>query len=266
MSINKKKEVFNDKYEYEKPQNDALPLQSINGRRCLSKCYPAREEYFHPVILTGVRDKTNNTCAIQPIPSKNPDYYREHEMIYADICRLEDNSIYKQPNELESILLSFYFNPRDFLVSIYNLRSFDEVIYWTLENDHLPFDTVLRVHNCAWKVFGSSVEELTTNVLEYYYDICKTYWVKDYIPSIEKNYSFDNVSNSDSEADTTANDEISNIILNILTYEFFVKIIHKYVYEYQDKWDLLDSQYSHIKKYVYRQLVGHINKIQDKKN
>lgn len=266
MSVNKKKKAFdnNKKYEYE-TQNDGLPLQSINGRRCLSKCYPAREEYFHPVILTGIRDKTNDTCAIQPIPIKNPEYNREHEMIYADICRLEDNTIYRQPDELESILLSFYFNPRDFLLSIYNLRSFDEVIYWTLENDYLPFDTILRVHNCAWKVFGSEIEELTNNVLEFYYDICKNYWIKDYIYSIQKNYSFDNITNKSESNISDANKEIYNIIINILTYDFFVKIIQKYVYEYQDKWDLLDSQYSHIKKYVYRQLVEHMNKIQNKK-
>ena len=104
MSINKKK-AFDNKYD---AQDDTIPLQSVNGRRCLSKCYPAREEYFHPVILTGVRDKTNDTCAIQPIPSKNPEYYREHEMIYADVCRLEDNTIYKQPNEL------FYYTAKTF--------------------------------------------------------------------------------------------------------------------------------------------------------
>lgn len=263
MSTNKKK----IKYSIDKnnsPDN-MLPLQSINGRRCLSKCYPSRKTYFHPVILTGIMDKTNDTCAIQPIPSKDPQYYREHEMIYIDKCRIEDNAIYKEPNELESILLSFYFSPRDFLVSIYNLRSFDEVIYWTLENDHLPFDTIQRVHNCAWKVFGNNIEELTNNVLEYYYDICKNYWTKDYILAIQKNYSFDNISKKLESQISSDTSEIRDIILNIVTYDFFVKAIHKYVYEYQDKWDLFDLQYARIKKYVYNQLIEYLNKKQNEK-
>ena len=164
-----------------------LPLKSINGRRCLTKCYSKGETYLHPILLTGVADRATNSCAIDPVHSKDPQYRRENDMIFADICKIEDNNIYQPPDELESMLSSFYFNPRDFLASIYGLHSFDQVIYWTLENDYLPFNTIKRVHNCSWKVFGNKIEELSTGVFEYYYDISKTYWLKDYVNIIQKN-------------------------------------------------------------------------------
>lgn len=239
---------------------EKLPLKSISGRRCLSKCYPKGATYLHPVLLTGVADNANNSCAIDPVHSKDPQYYREHDMILADKCRLDDNNIYQLPDELESMLLGFYFNPSDFLASIYGLHSFDQVIYWTLENDHFPFDTVKRVHNCAWKVFGYKIEELSTTVLEYYFDIAKTHWLKDYANIIQNKYSFElTTKEKNNFSDTSDISETYDIIYSkFFTYDFFVSTLKRYVYEYQDKWELFESHYGRIKKYILYQLIEHI--------
>lgn len=239
--------------------NIKLPLKSVSGRRCLSKCYAKGETYLHPVLLTGVADNNNNSCAIDPVHSKDPQYFKEYDMILADKCRLEDNKIFQPPDELESILLSFYFNPNDFLESIYELHSFDQVIYWTLENDHLPFDTIKRVHNCAWKVFGNKIEELSGGVLEYYYELAKEHWLKDYINIIQNKYSFDFIYGKGRQNDPSSGTDMYNIMLNnYFTYEFFVTALKRYVYEYQDKWEIIESHYGHIKKYIFYQLVENI--------
>lgn len=264
MSFKKKKpnknEIYisNDRETTVEPK-EKLPLKSINGRRCLSKCYPKNTTYLHPVLLQGIADYSKNSCAIDPVHSKNADY-QGFDMLFVDKCRLEDNKIYQEPDELESILLSFYFNPNDFLTGIYGLHSFDQVIYWTLENDHLPTDTIKRVHNCAWRVYGDKIEELTTSVLEYYFDIARTYWLKDYVKIIEKKYSFDVISKKPpGEILNTAKNEYYDILYNtFFTYDFFVSAIKRYVYEFQDKWDYIDSHYGRIKKYVLHQLIEHI--------
>ena len=112
-------------------KTNVLPLKSIYGRRCLTKCHPKGEAYLHPILLTAIGERTNNSCGIDPVHSRDTQYLKIHDMIWADTCRLEDNKIYQPPNELESMLLSFYFNPNDFLSSIYDLHSFDQVIFWT---------------------------------------------------------------------------------------------------------------------------------------
>ena len=179
-------------------------------------------------------------------------------MIYADRCRLEDNNIYRAPNELESILASFYFNPRDFLENIYNIKSFDEAIYWTLENDYLPFDTIKRINNCAWRVYGSNIEELSTQVQEYYYDISKEHWMWDYIKVIRNKYSFDFVTNKKSNVDT-ADQEIYDLILRkYYTYDFFLDTLKRFVYEYQDEWDTINSYYRLLKNFIFERLVKKI--------
>lgn len=249
----------NNKYNDKLP-SAKLPLKSINGRRCLTKCYPKGETFLHPVLLTGIRTDNANSCAIDPIHSNEHQYIKENELVITDKCKLEDNKIFKTPNELESILLSFYFNPSDFLANIYGLKSFDDVIYWTTENEYLPFGTIKRVHNCAWKVYGNKIEDLSTNVLDFYYDISRYHWLKDYVKVIEKKYSFDLSTSEKKSTDIIdGSDEIYNIIFNkYFTYEFFVDTIKRYIYEYEDKWDIIDSHYGHIKKYIFEQLIENI--------
>lgn len=257
--------TFANKSTETKYNNHKLPLKSVNGRRCLSKCYPKGESYLHPVLMTAVANKTQSSCAIEPIHSRDKHYVREHEMIMVDVCRLDDNQTYKPPDELESLLLSFYFNPSDFLASTYDLHSFDQVIYWTLENDSLPFDTIKRVHNCAWKVFGNKIEEISSSVLEYYYDISKNYWLKEYAKIIEKEYSFDFITDKLSGEISDTTNEIYQILLErYYSFDFFISTIKRYIYEYEDNWEMIETHYSHLKKYILNQLVEHINNSQNK--
>ena len=232
-----------------------IPLRSTNGQRCLTKCYSKGTTYLHPILLTGVKDSLYDTCAVEPIHNKDPRYIKENDIILVDKCHLQDNMAYQLPNELDSILLSFYFNPRSFLESIYGVHSFDDVIYWTLENDYLPFDTIKRVHNCAWKVYGNKIEELSNIVLEYYYGVATDHWMKDYLKDIQNNYSFEVQSSKPSdEISENQQQEMKEIISKIFTYNFFVTSLKKYIYEFEDKWELIDSHYSHIKKYILNQL------------
>lgn len=244
--------------------DEKLSLKTVTGRRCLTKCYPKSVSYLHPVLLVDVLDRDNNSCAIDPVQDSNNLSKFEYGMIFSDKCNLENNNTFKPPNELESILLSFTMEPEYFLANIYDLHSFDQVIYWTIENDYLPFDTIKRVHNCAWKVYGNKVENLSNNILEYYYDICINYWAKDYAKSIEKKYSFNIFSRRASRNNeyTDSVQLIYDIIVNdIITYDFFVTMIKRYVYEYQDKWHLIDSKlfYKLIKIYIYQQLLEYLN-------
>ncbi|AZL89316.1 hypothetical protein QKC54_gp0513 [Megavirus baoshan] len=239
--------------------NNKLTLKSINGRKCLTKCYPSGNTYFHPILLTGVTEMSKNSCAIEPTHSKNPLYLRENDIIYADTCNIEDNETHILPDELESVLLSFYFNPGDFLSSIYDLHTFDDVIYWTLENDYLPFNTIKRIHNCAWKVFGSNIENLSSTVLEYYYDISKTYWLKDYSKILQNDISINLVADSNKDY-SNSNNEFNNIIeSNIYTYDFFIDIVKKYINQNFKQWNIIKSHYDNLKNFIFTEIKQYLN-------
>lgn len=246
-------------------RQEKLPLKSMNGRRCLTKCYPKGEKVVHPVILTGVEHETHSFCAIDPVYSRSIESEKtydipgkEFNMIFIDACKLEDNKIYQPPNELESLLLGFYFNANDFLSNMYGLYSFDQVIYWTLDNNYLPFDTIKRVHNCAWKAYGNKIEAITNIVVDYYYDLAKNYWLYDYVKVIRNEYSF-NLTTQKKNIPSETEEELYDIILSeFFTYDFFNDTIKRYVYLYQDIWDSIESHYIKLKNFIFRQLIENI--------
>lgn len=238
---------------YKSFDDKKLSLKSIDGRKCLSKCYPKNFPYLHPILLTKIMNPNENSCAINPTFSTKPGYFKSQGMLLVDRCSLEDNQTHHLPNELDSILLSFYFNPRDFLESIYKLQSFDEVITWTRENNHLPFNTIKRVHNCAWRAFVDTAEGLTNNIIEFYYQIAIENWLRHYVNVIETEYSFDIITKNPTEK---TNAEIYKILASkFLTYSFFTKNLKKYIYEFKDQWDTIDSHYGNIKNYIFTKLI-----------
>lgn len=239
-------------------EKDTLPpLKSVKGRRCLTKCYPKGYMYLHPVLLTAVTGNITSTCATEPIHSKDPSFFRKYDIFIADTCQLNDNELFQLPNELDSILLSYYFNPRDFLASIYELNSFEQVIKWTYDNDYLPFNTIKRVHNCAWRVFGNKYSEMSEKVYKYYYDICVNSWLKDYVKIIQNKYSFDLILKTNNNLDNL--DEIYHIIKKkYLSFDFFERTIKKYIETYNEKWEKIETHYNHIKSFVFYSLIDAI--------
>lgn len=233
-------------------------LRSINGRPCLTPCNPQKWAYLHPILLTPITDLFHSSCAIDPLHTDSKEYESSgSDIIFADKCNLEDNEKYRLPNELDSLLRSFQFNPRDFLNKVYEIYSFEDAIKWTLENQYLPFDTIKRVHNMSWKIFGSKLSELSDATLDYYYEIAKKWWLPDYLDIIFQDYSFelDGVKSS-----STPGQEIRDLIVNqLFTYEFVIECIKKYINEYQDQWDNIESHYRNLKQFVLNELLELIN-------
>jgi len=247
-----------------------LPLKSIDNRRCLTQCYPANESYFHPTILQVITEPHKNSCAIDPFYD-----VKQEEMIYTDKCIVENNLTHELPTELNVILLNFDFHYRDFLSNMYNLNSFDQVIYWTLENSYLPFDTIKRVHNCAWKAYGNKMSNLSEKVLEYYYDVVKINWIKDYYKSLSKKFIFhisndnklkiirvgDKSTESNAQSHTAGSRELYELIIfYYFNYSFFIKVIKSYLKVYKNTWEDIPSHYGNLKNFCYKHLFKNIKK------
>ena len=224
-------------------------LKSVNGRRCMTKCYPHGTKFLHPMLMHPMNVISNSMCAIEPNNTSSGMY------IYIDRCNLEHNSTRRAPDELEELLLiGNNFGPEFFLSQIYMLTSFDAVIYWTLENDYLPFDTIKRVHNCAWTVYGYELGNLSLKVYEYYYDIASTRWIRDYVKSIKKHYTYEIVSEN-----TKKDIDLENVIVDILTTDFFNACIKQYVSENNTTWDSIVSHYGKIKRYIFDMILSELS-------
>ncbi len=243
------------------------PLRSKTGEICVTGCKEKNELFVHPVTLHDIR-RDYNVCAIFPtqtLPQSDPTdlSYR----VNIDACNIGDNDKFDTPDEIQMFLLTFNFDPRVFLKNIYNIQSFEDTIKWTLENNKFPFETIKRVHSCAWKVYGKNLENITTIIYKYYYEIASKRWLKSFIQQIEQKYSFD-IINRDVTSDnatvmnaTVTNATVSDAILSdILTYDNFVTIIKKCNTENQEIWADIVSHYDFIKDYVYQYIIKALNK------
>lgn len=238
-----------------KDNNVHKPLLSKNNKKCLTKCIPAGTSILHPSLLT-TKILREDACAIIPEYSKKKDEFQLNNYVAFDRCNLEDNHQYDVPQELDTFLLRYSFNPRDFLEYIYGIHDFDQLIEWTNENKNLPFNTIKRVHNSGWLVFGKKIY-LSQTALDYYYLILTQKWIKDYVRIVKKKYSFSIISNDES----TMVIEIENILKPILTYDIFFKMVKEYIEKYKDIWDKIFSHYGNLKRFILFNLMERLNKL-----
>lgn len=239
------------------PQSKTI-LLSKSYRPCLTPCHKKDSIYLHPVFMTPVSNSDNPTCAIDPY---NYDYDAaapgEPNLLILDVCDLDDNKTHQLPDELNSSLLSFSISPENFLISLYNIASMDEVIIWSQNNRNLPFNTIKRVHNNGWKRYGIFPDQITDAVIEYYHWLTITYWLTQFIPEILTRYSFQLETD---ESQQTLTQIISDTIKQeILTKDFVRDVIMLYIEENKNIWQEIRSHYLNLKIEMFYSLVDILN-------
>lgn len=138
---------------------------------------------MHPISIQGIVSNDGNVCAIAPILDEDADTK------WWDSCELEDNNTHELPDIKQNLMLSFRFNPEEFLRYVYAITTFDDAIYWSLDNDDYPQDTIKRVLNSAWLAFGNT-DSITDVVVTYYRDIITNQWIEAYIYKLREDHEF----------------------------------------------------------------------------
>jgi len=230
-----------------------LPLETIKGKKCITKCHDAGQSYLHPITLDDIGPrytKNTNTCAVYPFYDENVS-----NLLEFGVCDTNDNSTKYYLTEKEALMFRPYFDPKSFLHSIYNLLTFNQVIMWTLDNANDNFRTVKRVHNAAWKAYGSNIENISDVVIDFYYELAKNNWLKDYVKNIKNKYSFDIFS----EIPNGSKLSISDIVIQkFFDKNFFTQVIINYIDTFAPEWTSIKSHYGNLKRFVYKKLVENI--------
>lgn len=206
-------------------------------RKCLTQCYPKNTPYVHPILLTVVAEKDKNSCAIEPVYNTHSHYEPTHQTIWANTCLLNENNDLTINDEINIMTTSFYFNDHDFLTSIYQLHSFEQIIDWTLQHTYLPLNTIKRVHNCGWRIFHSKLNRSNTKVIDYYYHLSKTDWL------------FQHLKETTIENKSELNKQLK-IIQHAYTLRTFYSLLKKYMNENQKNWNDIVSHYDNFCQYV----------------
>lgn len=236
-------------------QTDSIKqrLRSINNKRCLTKCEPVNTPYLHPIIFAEVNDTKYNTCAIDPTYDQE-----ENRVLQIDKCNLEDNDIFEIPDTLSSMFSGFNMSSKEFLSTLYNINSFEQAIYWMQDNEYLPLETLKRIQDASWRLYGTNI---TNVVYEFYYKIALESWIPVYLIKISDKYKII-VSDNDfivEEGKTKMTDSIKKIIINkYFTYEDFIKIVDKFIKSFSPVWP--QSYYDEMRIYCFKYMVAKLKK------
>lgn len=228
-------------------------LKSHDGNKCLTSCNVKGSKYLHPILMTDF-ESGDNSCAVSSLNTKNTKRIRKIDSWF-EKCDPSNNNNSQDVDEIENIMSGFLITAYDLINDVYELKTFDDVIRWLIDNSKKNKLTLARIHNCAWKVYGMKHDEITNLVTSYYYNLSLSDWLPGFIDDVKKEYSFNLIINKNYHP-TSLSDIIKN---EFYTHNFFTRTLQKYIYSYEDQWHRIDQHFTHIKSFVFSTLVDEIN-------
>lgn len=237
--------------------------KSITGRQCIGPCYESNKYIMHPINLTYVTDKEKPFC---PTHEWRNEKTGKNEII--DICLIPSKAddINKQQIELNFIVPTFEFSCEYFLKTFYNIYSFESALDWISTNINNPIYSLLRIINCAWKIYGSTVDIINEQLIEFYINVIKKEWIKDIYPIISKYLSTENKriymkrpnKNDINNKNINQIEKINFIMKKFITNQAIYKVLHNYIESNKDDWDNIKSHNEMIEEYLIKYIVEKI--------
>jgi len=226
--------------------------KSLSGKQCIGPCYQAGTWILHPVTLEYYRATDKSFCPTGP--------YEDKRCPPKNICNIDDchpvtSDINENEIHVNMVLPTLDFTCEYFLKVYYEIFSFENAINFIITNKK-PLFTNLRIMECAWKLYGDSPDIINNQLVEFYIDVVKTYWMKTIFKHIKKyiNIKNDKISfvkfmpNDNNKSHHI--EKINFYIKNIITKNNMYTFLNKYITTYSSDWNNIISHNENILQYL----------------
>lgn len=233
---------------------------SINNQQCVGPCYSSNKVILHPITLNYLTSKEPFCPTLRWYDEK------DHQYKNADACLIpSDNSEMDQEQlDINLVVPTFYFNCEYFLKAYYDIYSFENATEWITNNSSDPIQTLLRIINCSWRVFGPDIDLMNDQLINFYLMVIKKVWIKDIYPKIskyiyvdEKNkniYLKENNTKEDHGDKTNQIEKINFFNKKFNSNQIIFNVLKSYVEENKQNWnDIINHNKNikeHYKKYI----------------
>ncbi|QKF93777.1 hypothetical protein QKU48_gp0319 [Fadolivirus algeromassiliense] len=225
---------------------------SKNGRQCIGPCYEPNKWVVHPLTLSIVTNNYNPFCTTKEWFDEKGKSHQTDECYEVSADGYIDVGTFMIPES--------QFTCQYFLKTYYNIISFESAIEMILESKN-PMNTNLRILNCAWKVYGSSVDIINDNTITFYINLIKKEWIRDIYPVIYKYINIDGsniyLKENDDDINKYQVEKINYFNKKINQPQMIYKILYNYIDDNKSDWNNINDHNKNIKKYL-------INYIKDK--
>jgi hypothetical protein len=229
---------------------DKFPI-SVNNQQCVGPCYQPGTPVIHPISLNLISAKDHPFCPTF-------EWYNEKTKEYqqTDVCTApSDISQMQQEINLNLVVPMFHFSCEYFLKAYYNIYSFEGATDWVYNNSRAPINSQLRILNCAWKVFGSNVDIINDQLINFYSNLIKTIWMKNIYPKVSKFIYIDETNNNiylkendQKDSEKRQIEKINYFNKKFNTSQIIYKVLQIYIKENKDKWNEIDDHNYGIRK------------------
>lgn len=239
---------------------DKFPT-SINNQQCIGPCYKPGEKIVHPYTLNLVTAE-HPFCPTLVWFNEKTQSYEQIDMCLSP----SDVSQNQQQIDLNLIVPVFHFSCEYFLKSYYNIFSFEGATDWVYNNIQSPINTQLRIMNCAWKVFGSNVDIINDQLIDFYSKLIKNNWLKKIYPKIskyiyvdEKNNNIYFKDNNQQDSEKRQIEKINFFNKKLNTSQNIYKVLKTYIKENKDNWKNIEDHNEGIRKQYIKFVLSIIN-------
>jgi len=230
----------------------------LNGQQCIGPCYPPDSKILHPITLEMKSIIDEPFCPTMGWMDK-----RDNREKWTDACLIADNEkdIDYGKVDISYVLPTLGINCEIFLKLYYDVYSFEGAVD-IITNDRMPFNTHLRLLNCAWKVYGSNIDVINDQLINFYVNIIKREWIKEIYPYVAKYIYVDNknifLKENDSDIQSNQIEKINYFNKKFNNQQIIYKVISSYINANTANWSNIIDHNKNIKYYYIDYVVDKI--------
>lgn len=234
--------------------------KSKNNFQCLGPCYEKGTFIIHPVTLEYTTDTLHPFCAVNEWEYMNPETGKK-EMRINDICfnPTAKENISAKELEMNIILPKMDFSCEHFLKIYYDIFSMETAIEWVETNKHVPYYSIRRVMDCAWRAYGLKSKDyiLDDRIVIYYTELVKSRWFNDIYDYVAKYIAVDNgkifFSGENGDIDDMREAKENFLKDKLLNYITIKKFLLKFIDHYSKKSS--SSSYTKLIKIEFKKFI-----------
>lgn len=236
--------------------------KSINNKQCIGPCYNPGQYIMHPITLEYVTDELNPFCPTERWFNPVKKTYQR-----LDRCLLptKKEDMDKMQIELSFVIPTFHFDCEHFLKVYYDIYSFEGAIDWVTENIKNPIYSNLRIMDCAWKIYGSNVDVISNQLIDFYIYVIKKEWIKNIYPLVSKYIYIDSSNNiylkeQDEPSHIKQVEKINYFIKKFINRQTIYNILYSYIEDNKSNWFEIKNHNNLIEEFTIKLILDKINK------
>ena len=140
---------------------------SKNNRKCVGPCYEPNKYIIHPINLDFVTGNNNKPFCPTNVYEGVDDDGTKYKSFVDECFKITNNN----ETQVDMLTPNITFDHNSFLITYYNINSYEKVIKWLRNNVHLPLKTKLRLLECMWVAHHDNIFIIDSLIINIYNDL-----------------------------------------------------------------------------------------------